>query len=229
LAFEPDGHPRIRAVVGLGNPGPRYERTRHNAGFLVLERFRREAGASWTQRADRQEASVDLGTNRLILGRPLTFMNRSGPAVLAFLADRALAPEEVLVVLDDTAIPEGRLRIRPRGGPGGHRGLQSILAELGTEELPRLRLGVGAPPEGEDLADFVLAQLDGPGWERFDEAVGRAAEAVRVLCRHGLEKGMNLFNSGPDLPAKEPDTGPGPPDPGERSPSPGPGRLPAID
>jgi peptidyl-tRNA hydrolase, PTH1 family len=200
LAPETTGEPRIRAIVGLGNPGPQYERTRHNAGFLVLERLLRDAGGAWILQGNgsRADAWLGRGPERLLLSRPLTFMNRSGAAVLDLLSEHAWTPQELLVVLDDAALPEGRLRLRPRGGAGGHRGLESILEHLGTEEVPRLRFGVGLPPDGGDLAEFVLAPLEGADWERMSLVVERAAEAVLLVCRDGLQKGMNHTNPGPE-------------------------------
>jgi len=194
---------KIRAVLGLGNPGREYERTRHNAGFLVVDRIRREAGARWSHLSDRDEAEVALPSGPLLLARPRTYMNLSGAAAASLMLRRGLTPEEILVVLDDAALPEGRLRLRPRGGDGGHRGLESILRETSSEEFPRLRVGIGAPGPAADLADFVLDPLDGESWERFQSVIARAAEAVELLLREGLSAAMNRFNPAPPPPDEE--------------------------
>jgi PTH1 family peptidyl-tRNA hydrolase len=187
----------VRIVLGLGNPGPRYARTRHNAGFLVVDRLRSEAGVRWSDRDLRQEALVRIGGEEFVLARPLTFMNKSGAAAALLLAEHGVGPREMLVVSDDVALPEGKLRIRSGGGPGGHKGLLSIREEIGAEEFPRLRIGVGAP-EGVDLAEYVLDPLDGEEWERLETAVAEAAEAVRVICLSGLTKAMNRFHRPPE-------------------------------
>jgi peptidyl-tRNA hydrolase, PTH1 family len=187
----------------LGNPGPRYEKTRHNAGFLVLEAIRRgKPGAgtegrpgAWIDRGDRQETTVLLAGGSILLCRPLTFMNLSGTALDAFLAAHGLAPDEVLVVLDDVALPEGRLRLRPTGGAGGHKGLISILDCIGSAEIPRLRVGVGEPLPGVEMVDFVLEPLTGPAWDRLERIAAAAARAAVAAVVEGIGPTMNQFNS----------------------------------
>jgi PTH1 family peptidyl-tRNA hydrolase len=186
----------VRAILGLGNPGPRYERTRHNAGFLLLERLRPDG--RWSSRGSYQEAEARLGERAVILARPLTFMNLSGEAAEALIARHALTPTELLVVADDVALPLGRLRIRAGGGPGGHRGLLSIVERIGTDQFPRLRAGIGPLPPETDLAEFVLRPVDGEEWSALDRMVDRAADAARVICRQGIAAAMNLFNPGFD-------------------------------
>ena len=185
---------KVRAVLGLGNPGPRYERTRHNAGFLLVDLLRVSAGASWTNRGNRQEAILRDPAGPLLVTRPLTFMNLSGDAAGQILAERALAPSEMLVVADDAAIPAGRLRIRTGGSAGGHRGLLSLCERFGTDEFPRVRVGIGAPPPGVDLAEFVLEPLEGDDWAEFERTIERAAEAARVVIAQGMSAAMNRFN-----------------------------------
>jgi PTH1 family peptidyl-tRNA hydrolase len=183
----------IRAIVGLGNPGERYERTRHNAGFLVLESLR--TGGAWRRRALREEDGVELAGRRVLLMRPLTYMNRSGRAVLEMTEEHGFAPAEILVVADDVSLPWGRLRVRRAGGTGGHRGLESIAESLQTSGFPRLRIGVDGPPEDMALEDFVLAPLEGEPWEELRTIVTRATAAARVICDEGLEEAMNRFNA----------------------------------
>jgi peptidyl-tRNA hydrolase, PTH1 family len=192
----------IRLVVGLGNPGPRYERTRHNAGFLVLERILAASGARWTRVGQgdsaRDEAVVALGPREIRLARPLGYMNRSGGPVLELLQEQGIEPTEMLVVVDDAALPPGRLRLRAGGGTGGHNGLRSIRNALQTGDHPRLRVGIGAPVDGVDLADYVLEPLSGEPWEELSTAVAAAAEAVELACLQGLTVAMDSFNRDPD-------------------------------
>lgn len=189
--------PSLRAIAGLGNPGPRYERTRHNAGFLVLERLRRAAGGSWQALPDRDESRIVLEDRDLLLLRPATFMNRSGEPLAAALAENGLRPEEMLVVVDDVVLPTGRIRIRRRGGPGGHNGLVSICETFGTESVSRLRVGVGPAPPGIDLAEFVLEPMSGEAWLALLAGCDLAAEAARFLLREGLPAAMNRYNPAP--------------------------------
>ena len=182
-------------VLGLGNPGPRYERTRHNAGFLVAEGLRAAGqGRGWSVLGERQETRLRIGAYDLVAARPLTYMNRSGVAARDLLAAYALLPAEMLVVADDVALSFGTLRIRPRGGAGGHRGLLSIAEEIGTLDFPRLRLGVGAPPDDGDLAEFVLRGVEGEEWDAYQREIVQGVEAVRTICSEGLERAMNRFN-----------------------------------
>jgi PTH1 family peptidyl-tRNA hydrolase len=186
--------PELRAIAGLGNPGSRYERTRHNAGFLVLEALARDAGANWRHCGDREECRVRLAGAERLLVRPLSFMNRSGAPLATALDEAGVRPDETLVVVDDVALPAGRLRLRFRGGPGGHNGLASVCESLGTEEFARLRLGVGPAPEGVDLAEFVLEPMADLEWSGLLEAARRAAAAVRDACELGIQAAMNRHN-----------------------------------
>lgn len=197
-SLDGDARPsRIRLVVGLGNPGERYARTRHNAGFLVLERLLAVGDPPWRRCHDREETTITRGEGDLLLVRPLAFMNRSGQPVAAVLAERGVSPAEMLVVVDDTSIPEGRVRIRESGGPGGHNGLRSIAELIGTEDFPRVRLGIGVAPPDVDLADYVLAALDAAEWEALRATVEVAVEAVRLACAEGVRAAMNRFNPAP--------------------------------
>ena len=184
-------------LAGLGNPGERYGRTRHNAGFLVLERMRAAAAASWRNCGDREECRVEIAGRERLLVRPLTFMNRSGLPLRRCLADGGFTPSDLLVILDDVALPAGRLRLRRRGGTGGHNGLVSICDSLATQEIARLRLGVGPAPAGSDLAEYVLEPLEGDAWAGLLATVEEGAEAVRLLCAEGLAAAMNRFHAPP--------------------------------
>lgn len=191
----------VRCVVGLGNPGPRYEWTRHNAGFWIVDRLSREAGATWSRAGNAVEADARVHDVDLLLLKPLTYMNRSGDAVLGAMERRGLMPSELLVVVDDVALPEGRIRLRASGSAGGHRGLESIEQTLATRDYPRLRIGVGGAPEGEDLADYVLRPIPAPERERFASIVGRAADAAKVAIDLGVPLAMNRVNAAGDADA----------------------------
>jgi len=188
----------IRVVVGLGNPGERYAPTRHNIGFRLLDRLARDFGAG----PERDEeayavAWADLGSLRVALVRPRLYMNRSGDA-LARLPESAVAgPRRHLVVLDDIYLPFGTLRFRREGGAGGHKGLLSILERMGTESVPRLRLGVGIGEDVGDLADYVLDPFSEEEESRVEGWLARASEAVRVFLEEGPEAAMNRFHGPP--------------------------------
>ena len=186
-----------RLVVGLGNPGSRYHLTRHNLGFRVVERLAERLGAG-PERELCRALVAEAGTT--LLARPQTYMNRSGWAVRCLCDRHELAPERCLVVYDEIALPLGRLRLRPSGSPGGHRGMESIVAALETDLVPRLRLGIGpregvAPPG--DLADFVLAPFDEDELGAAAALVELAADAVACWCAEGAESAMARFNAAP--------------------------------
>jgi PTH1 family peptidyl-tRNA hydrolase len=182
---------RIRFVAGLGNPGAEYAQTRHNIGFVVLDQLAQEWGVAWehSKKWDVLWGKSDRG----LLVKPLSYMNRSG-LPLAMVADfYKVMPEEILVVLDDFALPLGRLRLRLDGGPGGHNGLESIIVELGTENVPRLRIGIGAAPN-EGAVDYVLGRFFEEERPLLKTIVGRAVEAVNCAIDKGMVSAMNTFN-----------------------------------
>jgi PTH1 family peptidyl-tRNA hydrolase len=183
-------------IVGLGNPGPEYRNTRHNVGFRVIEclaeRHRIDAG-----RGERR-ALVGRGSIRgtaVLLVRPVTFMNLSGEAVGPLMRHYSLSPAHVLVVHDDMDLPTGRVRVRPGGGAGGHNGLRSLIQHLGTEEFPRVKIGVGRPHSGAAGIDHVLGKFGRGEGEIISEAIERAADAVEVVLAEGLTAAMNRFNA----------------------------------
>lgn len=178
-------------MVGLGNPGRRYEGTRHNVGACVADALAQARRGAWTTTPLYRH--VPLGG--LILAVPLSYVNRTGAAVAALLRDTATSAGRMLVVCDDVNLPLGRLRLRRRGGDGGHKGLRSVIAVLGTEEFARLRLGVGKPPGSGPLDDYVLDEFPADQLPVADAMIGRAAEAV--LCWHdeGAEVAMARFNA----------------------------------
>ncbi|MBU1694725.1 MAG: aminoacyl-tRNA hydrolase [Verrucomicrobia bacterium] len=187
----------MKIVVGLGNPGRKYEHTRHNIGFEVLDELARRKGTRFRKKwlMPLQSATIEAGGESVLLVKPMTFMNRSGAVLRPLVRRRGLSPADVIVVLDDLDLETGRLRLRKRGGAGGHKGLQSVLAALGTENFPRVRLGIGPRPVGEDLTGYVLARFSAAERERVAKAVRRAGVAVLQMVGEGVEPAMNRFNS----------------------------------
>lgn len=186
----------MRLVAGLGNPGERYRRTRHNLGFLVIDvlaargdaRAVREEGDAWV-------AEADVGGQPALLVKPMAFMNRSGVPVERLIVEQALAPSDLVVVVDDAALEMGTLRIRERGTHGGHNGLRSIIDLLGTDDFARVRVGIRKGGElPDDLAGFVLSDFPPEDVLVVQEIVGWAADAVACLVREGAEEAMNRYN-----------------------------------
>jgi PTH1 family peptidyl-tRNA hydrolase len=186
---------RIRLVAGLGNPGPEYELTRHNIGFLVIDRLAAQLGSKWERSTKWDALSVKCGG--VFLVKPMSFMNRSGAPLFAIAQFYKVAPQEILVVSDDLALPLGRLRLRPDGGSGGHNGLESIVAEFGTEDIPRLRVGIGAAPSHGSV-DYVLGRFFEEEKPIVRSTIERSAEAVKCAIDNGLVSAMNTFNK-PEL------------------------------
>jgi PTH1 family peptidyl-tRNA hydrolase len=188
----------MRLVVGLGNPGERYRRTRHNAGFMVVDALAARAGALRGQeRAEAQVASAVLGGEETLLVKPQTFMNRCGSAVERLLLDHDLRPQQLVVVVDDVALELGRLRVRERGSHGGHNGLRSIIETLASEDFPRVRVGIRKGDIPGELADYVLDPFPPEDVLVVQEVVSRAADAVECLVREGAAVAMNRFNGMP--------------------------------
>ena len=182
-------------MVGLGNPGERYRRTRHNMGFMVVDALGSRLGVS--QRREAHEtllSELRMGPEPVVLAKPMTFMNRTGLGIAPILEELGGAPKDLLVVVDDVALELGTLRIREKGGHGGHNGLRSLIDTLGSEEFPRVRVGVGTKEIPEDLATFVLAEFSKEEVLIVQETVGRAAEAVECCLALGMETAMNRFN-----------------------------------
>ena len=183
-------------VVGLGNPGERYEDTRHNVGFLTIDALAERKQVP-VQRLKYRALThlVELGGVKVLLMKPVTYMNLSGEAVGEAARFYKIPPDHVLVISDDVSLPLGKLRIRTGGSAGGHNGLKSVIQHLGTDQFPRLKVGVGGKPHPDyDMADWVLGKLQGEDKKVMDEAVKRAAEAVECFLRDGPQKAMNRFN-----------------------------------
>ncbi len=183
-------------IVFLGNPGPKYECTRHNAGFMTADAMAKKLGVSINKlRFKALTASADIGGEKVLLMKPQTFMNLSGEAVGEAARFYKVPPEHVIVVSDEVSLPLGKLRVRPKGSAGGHNGLKSIIAHLGSDAFPRIRLGVGTPPHPDyDMADWVLSVFRNQDLEDMLSASDRAAEAVITYITDGPERAMNKFN-----------------------------------
>jgi peptidyl-tRNA hydrolase, PTH1 family len=181
-------------VAGLGNPGREYERTRHNAGWLVVDELARRHDGSWRSKFSGSLAEVRLGDKRLALLKPETYMNESGRSVAAAKRFFKVDPDALLVVHDDVDLEPGRLQARSGGGLAGHNGLRSLVQDLGTQDFLRLRIGVGRPGRGDprSVSDWVLAPF-APD-EDVDALVGRAADAVEAIAAEGLEAAQTRFN-----------------------------------
>jgi PTH1 family peptidyl-tRNA hydrolase len=188
----------MKLLVGLGNPGGEYLETRHNVGFLVLEQVRRRHGSPGETRRNRCIVSRIGGREPgLLLARPQTYMNRSGPAVRALLEAEGATAGDLVVVCDDLNLDFGRLRIRPGGAHGGHNGLRSIIETLGTTGFPRLRVGIGPLPAGDDQAEFVLRRFPAAERRVLPEVIDEAADCLLMAVDAGLEKAMNRYNRRP--------------------------------
>ena len=183
-------------IVGLGNPGSRYEYTRHNVGFMVADELgEREDIPIQRLRYHALTNTAVIGGQGVLLMKPTTYMNLSGEAVGEAARFYKLDPGHVLVISDDVDLPLGKLRIRTGGSAGGHNGLKSIIQHLGTDQFPRLKVGVGGKPHPDyDMADWVLGRLQGEDKKVMDEAVKRAAAAVECFLRDGPQKAMNRYN-----------------------------------
>ena len=185
-------------IAGLGNPGPVYERTRHNIGFMVVDELSRRLGISFERGPGQYlQALKTRGGVTFHLVKPVTFMNNSGEAVLEAADRHALVGDALLVVIDDFQLPLGVLRLRAGGSDGGHNGLRSVLSHFGTEDIPRLRCGIGKEvmPPAEERRNFVLAPFDSDELAIARDMVARAADAASLFAKSGIHHAMNLYNA----------------------------------
>jgi len=184
----------LKLVVGLGNPGSRYVGTRHNIGFELVDQIARGGrGAGFGRKFDGQIAEAEIDYHRVLLLKPETFMNLSGRSVGQAVRFYKLQPPDILVICDDLSLPVGKLRIRPGGSDGGQKGLRDITAHLGTDQFPRLRIGIG-DQGGGDAADYVLSRFRGPERTIIDDTLILASQAVAVWVTQGIDQAMNRFN-----------------------------------
>ena len=196
---EPPSRPVVSppdlVIVGLGNPGNQYAHARHNVGFRCVDRI----AASHSIALSRRNRSAIIGEgiiegHAVVLAKPRTFVNRSGEAITYLLSRFRVSPRDLLVVYDDIALPLGRMRLRPDGGAGGHNGIKSIIDSVGTQDFPRLRIGIGSPPEGSDQIEYVLGTMSDDERKIADETLEQAAQAVVSTLTDGITVAMNRFN-----------------------------------
>lgn len=183
-------------IVGLGNPGGKYEITRHNAGFLCADLFAESMNTEIKRlKYHALTAEVNIDGHRCLLMKPQTFMNNSGEAVGEAAKFYKIPAEKVIVMFDDISLPIGKLRVRRKGSAGGHNGIKSLIAHLGSENFPRVKIGVGAKPHPDyDLADWVLASFKKEDFPALKEAMVNAGEAVKLIVNGNTDKAMNLYN-----------------------------------
>jgi PTH1 family peptidyl-tRNA hydrolase len=189
----------MKLLVGLGNPGAQYETTRHNVGWMALDRLATERGLIFKSdrrfRADVAETTVPDSDERLVLAKPLTYMNLSGESVGALARFYKIEPADILVVYDEMALPLGQIRVRPGGSAAGHNGMKSLIAHLGTQDFPRVRIGVGAP--AGDAIGHVLGTFRKEEWPAVHDAVVLALAAAMAVFRNGVADAMNRYNRKP--------------------------------
>lgn len=183
-------------IVGLGNPGEKYAHTRHNAGFEVMSRLEEAYGVKLRRKILLQGMTADVtnGETKIVLCEPLTFMNKSGECVKRLLNRFKVPQEQMLVIYDDIDLPPGKIRVRKNGGAGTHNGMRSIASAIGKTDFPRIRVGTGDRPAGEDLAAWVLSRPAAEEKEKMEAAFDRAAECARIWVDEGIEKAMQRGN-----------------------------------
>jgi PTH1 family peptidyl-tRNA hydrolase len=184
-----------KIIIGLGNPGKKYERSRHNIGFMVLEALARTASGRWRDSSLSRTCRVVLNGYSVLLVEPLTYMNNSGRAVHDLLTNLQRKPQDLLLVVDDLNLPFGRIRIRERGTAGGHHGLESILNILETDEVVRVRLGIAEEQMPQDKADFVLSEFPEQKQLELNDMILKAGNAIQSILSDGVSKTMAIFNA----------------------------------
>ncbi|MBI5231214.1 MAG: aminoacyl-tRNA hydrolase [Coriobacteriales bacterium] len=186
-----------RMIVGLGNPGPEYALTRHNAGFLALDLLGENLRATyWKDQGGAKVAVVDVGGEDLVLAKPMTFMNLSGSAVAKLAEAYEVAPDDIIIIHDDIDLQPGSVRVKRGGGHGGHNGLRSIHDKMKTDAYLRVRIGVGRPRGRKDPADWVLEPMRGADLEELEASIPDAAQATMHVLEHGVDSAMQEFNAG---------------------------------
>ena len=183
---------KVFLIIGLGNPGEKYAHTRHNAGFEVTEQLEKELGVRLRKKMMKpwQEAEWTDGERKIVLCRPLTYMNNSGEAVSRLMNQYGVPPERTLILYDDIDLPPGKVRVRPKGGPGTHNGMRSIVAETGSDAFPRVRIGTGDRPKGEELTDWVLGRCTPEEKPVMEAAFRKAADCALEWVRGGIDAAM---------------------------------------
>jgi len=190
----PDVPTKIKFIAGLGNPGLRYARSRHNVGFMIVEQFAHAHKLRFARKRFNAEiAEGEIESVRVMIAKPQTFMNLSGEAIGKLFAFYKIAPPDLLVVYDDLDLSLGKMRLRPKGSAGGHHGMESIIARIGTSDFPRLRVGIGRPNPDDDI-DHVLGSFESDERKLMDEIFARAVDAMEVWTRDGIDAAMNKYN-----------------------------------
>lgn len=186
-------------IVGLGNPGSEYEKTRHNIGFMIVDQIARDAAASFKKgRSAAVETNVHIVGHSVILAKPLTFMNNSGSAVAGLMNYYDIDLHRLLVIMDEVELPFGRLRIRKQGGSAGHNGMKSIIQHLNSKEFARLRIGIGTEFAKKDMSKFVLSNFSRNEQQELDLIVNKSVDVVHSFIRDGIDRTMNTFNTAPE-------------------------------
>src|SRR5579885_1172410 len=189
----------MKLVVGLGNPGLQYEQTRHNIGFRVVDKLATKSGWKWERRGRAMIANGTIGTEKVVLVKPITYMNNSGEAVGELIRWYKLPPEDVLVIYDELDLPVGKMRLRPEGSAAGHNGLESVIHHLHTNKFPRLRIGIGRP--AHQRAETINYVLNIPSKDEriiLETSEDRAVEVIPLIIQQGIAAGMNLINTDPE-------------------------------
>jgi PTH1 family peptidyl-tRNA hydrolase len=185
----------MKAIIGLGNPGYRYAANRHNLGFMAADRLAdRWKAPKWGHRHQAQVTSISLPEGQILLAKPQTYMNNSGTAVRKILDSYGIAPQDLLIIYDDLDLEIGQLRLRRTGTAGGHRGVSSVISCLETQDFHRLRLGIGKPPPGVTVVDYVLSDFSNQQWETINKVIASACEAAAVWVKDGIDDAMARFN-----------------------------------
>lgn len=183
-------------IAGLGNPTKEYDRTRHNVGFSVIDVLADRMGIDVKEKKHKALCGKGvLEGQKVILAKPQTFMNLSGESIRAMMDFYKVSADEVIIVYDDISLEPGQLRIRAKGSAGGHNGIKNIIAHLGTQEFPRVKVGIGEKPKGMDLADYVLSRFSKGEQAQMDDAFKEAADAVTMMVTEGIDPAMNHFNA----------------------------------
>ncbi len=193
---DPEMECNVDAVVfGLGNPGARYRSNRHNLGFMTVDALAREEGGRWSTHMFSSICRIEMNSRPVLLAKSLTYMNLSGEAVYSLMTGLQCGAEKLLLVYDDLALPFGRIRIRRKGSSGGHRGVESVLAALETEEIMRIRIGIGEEEMPEDTKDFVLSDFPPEKQTELNEMIHKAGDAVHSILQDGVSRSMTIFNA----------------------------------
>lgn len=185
----------MKLLVGLGNPGSEYSRNRHNMGFLCLNHFAKSHRMAFNQRPSKARiAKGEVGGETVILAKPTTYMNMSGVAVASLVRQCKITLSDILIIHDDMDLPLGKIRLKPKGSAAGHHGIESIIASLGSQEFPRLRVGIGRPGDTGGTIDYVLGDFLPSERDLVEEVIARVTKAIDCFLAEGLEKAMSQFN-----------------------------------